>query len=101
MTRALDRSPGGESFRRITDALTLLSGPGRRSGKWVKFRCPTHDDTNPSLGVTYDAAKGRTQLRCFGSCDDTTVLAALTHLTTWRKVEPRANSTARLTCTPR
>ena len=77
MTRALDRSPGGESFRRIADALTLLSGPGRKSGKWVKFRCPTHDDKNPSLGVTYDAAKGRTQLRCFGSCDDTTILAAL------------------------
>ena len=46
-------------------------GVGKRSGKWVLFRCPFHDDHNPSLAVINgDGQQQRgPYFKCFaGSC---------------------------------
>lgn len=37
-------------------------GAGKKSGAWVMFRCPFHDDKTPSLGVREE------RFKCFG-CD--------------------------------
>ncbi|UAK36131.1 hypothetical protein K8O92_33440 (plasmid) [Nocardia asteroides] len=73
------------SFDRITAALDAFAvannrkpGPASSYGEWTKYRCPSHDDHNPSLGLIYDAAKGRTTVRCFtGECTDEEVLQAI------------------------
>lgn len=35
----------------VANLAELLSGPGERRGKRIFFRCPLHDDNDPSLGV--------------------------------------------------
>ncbi len=40
----------------VPELAERLSGPGVRRGREVFYRCPLHDDTNPSLRV--DPAKG-------------------------------------------
>ncbi|MEU4345363.1 hypothetical protein AB0H00_29620 [Nocardia sp. NPDC023852] len=73
------------SFDRITAALDAHAAANRRQpgpsssyGEWTKYRCPSHDDHNPSLGLIYDAEKARTVVRCFtGECTDTDVLHAI------------------------
>ena len=43
-------------FQKIADALERRGyGPGKKSGKNLRFRCPAHDDKSPSL----DVAEGR------------------------------------------
>lgn len=41
-------------------------GPGKRSGRWVMFRCPFHADNVPSLGVTNGDGERGPAWRCFG-----------------------------------
>ncbi|WP_067470827.1 hypothetical protein [Nocardia amamiensis] len=73
------------SFDRITAALDAFAaangrkpGPASSYGEWTKYRCPSHDDHNPSLGLIYDAEKSRTTVRCFtGECTDEEVLHAI------------------------
>ncbi|MFI5541558.1 hypothetical protein ACIA5H_34765 [Nocardia sp. NPDC051900] len=73
------------SFDRITaalDAHAVANGrkPGSASsyGEWTKYRCPSHDDHNPSLGLIYDPDKRKTVVRCFtGECTDEEVLHAV------------------------
>lgn len=78
-----DTALARSSLNRVTDALTTRTGAGRRSGQWTKFHCPvlTHGDgggdSDPSLGVRYDSAKGKTTLTCFTGCADVDVLAAV------------------------
>jgi len=41
-------------------------GPGRKSGVWVTFCCPFHDDNSPSLGVTNNDRNDAPPIwRCF------------------------------------
>lgn len=76
-----DAPPGrpGASLDRVTRALAS-HGPGKRAGEWIKYHCPVPShgsgkgDRDPSLGVLYDAAKGRTKVECFSGCLDTAVL---------------------------
>lgn len=86
MTLSSDRGDTARpqaSLHRVTDALTTRTGHGRRSGSWVKFHCPVlthgdgHGDKDPSLGVRYDSAKGKTTVTCFTGCEDVDVLAAV------------------------
>jgi len=38
----------------VVELAERLSGPGTRRGKEVSFRCPLHEDSNPSLRVNPD-----------------------------------------------
>lgn len=71
----------GRSWQIITDALTTRMGPGRDRARWTLFLCPVHEADgqhhNPSLGVRYDPAQGKTIVRCFARCDDKEVLSRL------------------------
>jgi hypothetical protein len=55
-----------------TDLIVLIEqdlGPGRKSGRWVLWRCPFHDDHTPSLAATNgDGTKGA-HWQCF-TCSD-------------------------------
>lgn len=42
-------------------------GPGKRSGRWVIFRCPFHDDKHPSLGVTNGDQQRGPYFKCFAA----------------------------------
>ncbi|WP_433603734.1 hypothetical protein ACQPXH_33080 (plasmid) [Nocardia sp. CA-135953] len=72
------------SFDRITGALDAHAvannrkpGPASYSGEWTKYRCPSHDDHDPSLGLIYVPEKHKTVVRCFTTCSDEEVLAAI------------------------
>ncbi|MCP9621593.1 toprim domain-containing protein [Nocardia otitidiscaviarum] len=71
----------GRSWELITSALTAQMGPGRAGPKWTNYYCPVHENDgqhhNPSLGVRYDPAQGKTILRCWAGCDDQDVLSRL------------------------
>ncbi|MFE3195017.1 toprim domain-containing protein [Nocardia sp. NPDC059240] len=71
----------GRSWQTITGALTAQMGSGRAGPKWTNFLCPVHEADgqhhNPSLGVRYDPAQGKTIVRCWAGCDDQDVLAKL------------------------
>jgi len=41
-------------------------GPGKRSGRWVMFRCPFHADHDPSLAVTNGDSERVPVWVCFG-----------------------------------
>lgn len=78
----MESSPSqGNSWQTITAALTGQMGPGRAGPKWTNFLCPVHEADgrhhNPSLGVRYDPAQGKTIVRCWAGCDDQDVLAKL------------------------
>ncbi|MEU1205479.1 toprim domain-containing protein [Nocardia sp. NPDC005825] len=68
----------GRSWQLITAALTATMGPGRDRARWTVFLCPVHEADgqhhDPSLGVRYDPAQGKTIVRCFARCDDKDVL---------------------------
>lgn len=68
----------GRSWQLITAALTATMGPGRDRARWTVFLCPVHEADgqhhDPSLGVRYDPAQGKTIVRCFAHCDDKDVL---------------------------
>ena len=42
-------------------------GPGKRSGRWVIFHCPFHDDKHPSMGVTNGDERRGPYFRCFAA----------------------------------
>ncbi|WP_186818749.1 hypothetical protein [Nocardia ninae] len=72
------------SFDRITAALDAHAvahhrkpGPASQAGEWTKYRCPGHDDHDPSLGLIYDPDKHKTVVRCFTTCTDEEVLHAI------------------------
>lgn len=45
-------------------------GPGHRSGRWVVWKCPFHDDTHPSFAVTNGDQGRGPGWKCFAaSCD--------------------------------
>ncbi|MFD0000158.1 hypothetical protein [Nocardia sp. NPDC127526] len=71
----------GRSWQLITAALAATMGPGRTGTRWTVYLCPVHEADgqhhNPSLGVRYDPAQGKTIVRCFAGCDDQDVLARL------------------------
>ncbi|OZC04031.1 hypothetical protein [Rubricoccus marinus] len=50
--------------------------PGRRSGSNVLLRCPSHDDTNPSLTLQ-QGNDGRTLVKCQRGCDFGAIAGAL------------------------
>ncbi|MFE3986547.1 toprim domain-containing protein [Nocardia tengchongensis] len=68
----------GRSWQLITATLTAAMGPGRDRARWTVFLCPVHEADgqhhDPSLGVRYDPAQGKTIVRCFAHCDDKDVL---------------------------
>ena len=41
-------------------------GPGHQSGKWTMWRCPFHDDHNPSLGAIPGDGSKPGYWKCFG-----------------------------------
>jgi 5S rRNA maturation endonuclease (ribonuclease M5) len=59
------------AFERVTAALDAKTGPGR-NGQW---RCPAHDDSNPSLTVTDGG--GKVILHCHRDCTANDIVAAL------------------------
>ncbi|WKG13585.1 toprim domain-containing protein (plasmid) [Nocardia sp. PE-7] len=69
------------SWERITTALESKVGPGRRSGAWTQYCCPSHEGDGrahkPSLGVKYDDRQHRTVVRCFAGCENEHVLEAV------------------------
>ncbi|MCX4091501.1 hypothetical protein [Nocardia sp. alder85J] len=69
------------SWDTVTAALGQVSGPGRRSGDWVRYLCPVHEADgrrhHPSLGVVYNRGKRKTIVRCFAGCRDEDILARL------------------------
>ncbi|WP_405495984.1 toprim domain-containing protein [Nocardia sp. NBC_00511] len=69
------------SWDTITAALDRVSGPGRRSGDWVRYLCPVHEGDgrrhHPSLGVVYNPSRQRTIVRCFAGCPDEEILERL------------------------
>lgn len=71
------------SFDLVCTAFDRASGPGKRAGAWVKFRCPVPGhgsgggDRTPSLGIRYDAAAGKSTVKCFSGCDTRDVLDAV------------------------
>lgn len=79
VSRAAPPGGPGASLDRVTRALANY-GPGRRAGEWTKYHCPVPShgsgkgDRDPSLGVLYDAGKGRTKVECFSGCSDVAVL---------------------------
>ncbi|WP_194819321.1 SLOG family protein [Nocardia sp. XZ_19_385] len=89
-------APQQNSWKIITTALDQKMGPGRGSGnplKWTNYLCPVHEaDGNhhtPSLGIRYDPEQAKTIVRCWATCDDVKVLAALRHPTEERQLEVR------------
>ncbi|MFE3229869.1 hypothetical protein [Nocardia sp. NPDC059228] len=67
----------GSSFDRVVDALRqVTTEAANKSGEWTKFRCPAHDDHDPSLGVKYDPQREKTIVVCFARCPQEDVLAA-------------------------
>ncbi|WP_278262831.1 glutaredoxin domain-containing protein [Nocardia sp. AG03] len=72
------------SFARITRALdewafehNHLPGPSSQRGQWTMYRCPAHEDADPSLGLIHNEDKAKTIVRCFSGCPDTQVLATI------------------------
>lgn len=65
------------SYDRVNAALENAGRQGKRAGAWTLYNCPAHEDSDPSLGLVYNAAKQRSALRCFTGCDDHDVLAAI------------------------
>ena len=63
----------------IDDWLTALesagSRPRERGGRW-SARCPAHDDSNPSLGLTV-APSGTVLVTCYAGCDFAAIRSAL------------------------
>ena len=63
----------------IDEWLTALesagSRPRERGGRW-SARCPAHDDSNPSLGLTV-APSGTVLVTCYAGCDFTAIRSAL------------------------
>jgi hypothetical protein len=47
-----------------------------KNGQGYKARCPTHDDTNPSLSINV-GKDGGVVLHCFAECETTDILAAV------------------------
>ncbi|NEW47981.1 toprim domain-containing protein, partial [Nocardia cyriacigeorgica] len=68
----------GPSYERITTALESAVGPGRPSGSWMKFCCPSHEGDGrhhkPSLAIKYDQNQQKTVVKCFSGCDNEQVL---------------------------
>jgi hypothetical protein len=69
------------SFRRVADALAADGRIDTAKPEQLYARCPSHDDGNASLSVTWrvDARSGggRTYARCHAGCDTRDVLAAI------------------------
>ena len=64
------------AFERIRDRLVEVTGTaGRATGRNHMFRCPAHEDRNPSLSLT--AIAGQALIYCHAGCDTADVLAAL------------------------
>lgn len=67
----------GTSYERVVSAIKAVSGAKEQRGAgYIKVCCPAHADKNPSVSVTYDAAKGRTKVHCFSGCHDEDILSA-------------------------
>jgi 5S rRNA maturation endonuclease (ribonuclease M5) len=60
----------------VLTRLEALGCDPRQSGDGWKFKCPAHDDHNPSgwLGLGHD---GLPDLRCFAGCETSAIVAAL------------------------
>ncbi|WP_280484500.1 toprim domain-containing protein [Nocardia cyriacigeorgica] len=71
----------GPSYDRITTALESAVGPGRPSGSWTKFCCPSHEGDGrhhkPSLAIKYDQNQQKTVVKCFSGCDNEQVLETM------------------------
>jgi len=61
------------AYERFTDRLTEVTGYTPNGSK--DWRCPAHEDHNPSLSVTYK--DGRVLAHCFAGCDLDDVLKAI------------------------
>lgn len=57
----------------ILDRLNKYKSVG--DGKWVA-RCPSHEDSTPSLSIT-EKSDGRILIHCFGGCGALEVLASI------------------------
>lgn len=67
----------GTSYERVVSAIKAVSGGREQRGAgYIKLCCPAHEDRNPSVSVQYHQSTGRTTVKCFGGCDDTSVLSA-------------------------
>ena len=61
------------SVQIILDRLDKYRSVG--DGKWVA-RCPSHEDSTPSLSIT-EKSDGRILIHCFGGCGALEVLASI------------------------
>ena len=59
----------------VTDLLAKLQSVRKTSKGWVA-RCPTHDDSNPSLSIGL-ARDGRILMHCHAGCPTETVVSEL------------------------
>jgi hypothetical protein len=63
------------AYERILDRLRDQGKKVRQTGNQAQAQCPAHDDSNPSLSIK--ASTGQALIYCWGGCDTTDILAAL------------------------
>lgn len=63
-----------QSLKLTTDLVAMverdLGQQGKRSGRWTLFRCPFHEDKDPSMGVKNSDGKFPAFFKCF-ACGET------------------------------
>lgn len=69
----------------MTAELIARALGGRRSGAGYIARCPSHDDSSPSLSLAERG--GRVLVRCHAGCDQEAVIAALRERGLWPERE--------------
>lgn len=60
-----------DELKHSVDLIAMVEsdlGPGRRVGRWTMYRCPFHDDKNPSMGVRNSDGKIPALYKCFANC---------------------------------
>ena len=60
---------------RINEILSRLDGVSQRGDGWIA-RCPSHDDSTPSLSLT-SRDDGTVLLKCHAGCDAAAIVEAL------------------------
>jgi AAA domain len=65
----------GVAYQRVLDTLRHHNHKVRESGGKAKAQCPAHDDSDPSLSIR--SVEGQALIYCWGGCNTSDVLAAL------------------------
>lgn len=67
-------------------------GGNTRSGKGWVCRCPSHEDTNPSLSLVDGSKPGAVLIKCHAGCDNKDIISALKDQGLWNgaaKTKPK------------